>query len=191
MRMKIRHIGLVALLGACRSEQPAQRVPPGTDSAKIVARVTAGQGAEADSLLDATKEDSPDPMFTSRGDTLSDFDAVIIAADTSGTYALDVYSLNGVRYARIKRDVGRTADGYPIWSTRARSTFPVTNSPQAVVRGCRVADREDPFIFGIARIYAEVPDWHPTRTWKFDRGNETLREVPPTGTICSRMLREE
>jgi hypothetical protein len=191
MRMKIRHVGLVALLGACRSEQPAQGVPRATDSPKVVARDTAGLGAEADSVLDTTKEDSPDPMFTSRGDTLSDFDAVIIAADTSGTYALEVYSLNGVRYARIKRDVGRTADGYPIWSTRARSTFPITNSPQAVVRGCRIADHEDPFIFGIAAIYAEVPDWHPTRTWKFDRHNETLREVPPTGTICSRMLREE
>ncbi len=189
--MNIRHIWLATLLGACRSEQPTQRIPPVTQSVKVAARDTTGFGAEADSVLDTAKEDSPELMFTSRGDTLSDFDAVIIAAGTSGTYALEVYSLNGVRYARIKRDVGRTADGYPIWSTRARSTFPFTDSTQGVVRGCRVGDHEDPFVFGIAAIYADVPDWHPTRTWKFDRNNETLRKVPPTGTICSRMLREE
>ena len=54
-----------------------------------------------------------------------------------------------------------------------------------------MGDHEDPFIFGIAAIYAHVPDWHPTRMWKFDRNSEIIGEVSPAGTICSRMMREE
>ncbi len=191
MRTKIRPFCLITLFCACRSEQPAQRIVPPTQSAKAMARDTAGLAAEADSVLDTAREDSPGVMFTSRGDTLSGFDGVIVAADSSGTYALEVYSLNGVRYARIKRAVGRTPDGYPVWSTRARSLFPLTTATQSVVRGCRIGGNEDPFIFGVAPIHADVPDWHPTRMWKFDRNSETISEVSPAGTICSRMLREE
>ena len=142
-------------------------------------------------MLDRRTEDSPEVMFTSRGDTLSNLDAVIVVADSSGTYALEVYSLNSVPYLRVKRDIGRTDDGRPIWSTRARSLFAPIDSTQAAVRGCRIGEHEDPFILGIAPIYKDVPDWRPTRTWRFDRGTEALREITPAGTICSLLMRGE
>ena len=191
MRMKIRLFYMAAVCFACRSEQPPQSVPAVTQSTKAIARDTVGLATEADSVLDSAREGSPDPMFTSRGDTVSDFDGVIIGVDSSGTYALEVYSLNGVRFARIKRAMGRTSDGYLTWSTRARSLFPFTDSTQAVVRGCQIGGRENPFVFGVAAIYAQVPDWHPTRTWRFDPQTETISEVPAAGATCARMLREE
>ena len=112
-----------------------------------VARDTVGSGVEADSILDAMREDSPKTVATSNRDTLDLKGGVGFGNDTVHAYALQVYSWNGAGFVRIKRIVTFKSDGYPQWSTSIRTVIPpIADSGQAVVLQCQAANKEDPFV---------------------------------------------
>jgi hypothetical protein len=191
--MRPSYVWLSIFLLACKAEKNVKSDLPASSTPQVsVSRDTTGLGAQVDSVLDSVREGGPDTLITARGDTVTDFDGVIIAgSDSAGWYALDVYSVNHARYARLTKSVGQTADGSMTWSTQARTPFPSTDSTQTVVRECRQGDSTKPYVFGIAAIYAKVPDWHPVRAWHFDPETQTLKEIPAAGLVCARMLREE
>src|ERR1700676_3843179 len=112
--MRTSCVWLAIALLACNSKKDVKSDQPASSTPVVsVSKDTAGLGAEVDSALDRVREGSPDTLITARGDTLTDFDGVIIGgSDSTGWFALDVYSVNNTRYARIKKSVGRTADGY-------------------------------------------------------------------------------
>jgi hypothetical protein len=191
--MKASYLWLSIFLLACRAEKNVKSDLSASSTPQLsVSRDTTGLGVQADSVLDSVREGGPETLITAHGDTVTDFEGVIIAgSDSAGWYALDVYSVNHARYARIKKSVVRTADGFTTWSSQARAPFPSTDSTQTVVRECRQGDRANPYVFGIAAVYAKVPDWHPVRAWHFDPETKTLNEIPAAGFVCARMLREE
>lgn len=191
--MKASYLYLSIFLLGCKTEKNVKSDLSASSTAQLsVSRDTTGLGAQVDSVLDNVREGGPDTLITARGDTVTAFDGVIIAgSDSGGWYALDVYSVNHARYASVKKSVGRSASGFTTWATQARAPFPATDSTQTVVRECRQGDSTDPYVFGIAAVYAEVPDWHPVRAWRFDAETKTLKEIPAAGLVCARMLREE
>lgn len=191
--MRPYYLWLGTFLLACKAEKNLKSDVPASSTPQLsVSQDTTGLGVQVDSALDSVREGGPDTLVTARGDTVTDFDGVIIAgSDSAGWYALDIYSVNHARYARVKKSIGRTADGFMTWSSQARAPFPSNDSTQTVVRECRRGDSTDPYVFGIAAVYARVPDWHPVRAWHFDPEIEMLKEIPPAGWVCARMLREE
>jgi hypothetical protein len=190
--MKSTFVLCLSLLVACRSERPAQS--PRADSSQAqadspasVAKDTAGSGVQADSILDAMREDSPKTVATPHGDTLDLKGGVGFGNDTVHAYGLEVYSWNGTGFVRIKRIVTFKADGYPKWSTSIRTVIPpIADSGQAVVLHCQVADKEDPFVFG--SVFDGAYPWRPRHAWRFDPTSATLREIATTDVKCSHML---
>jgi hypothetical protein len=191
--MRASYFWLSIFLLGCKAEKNVKSDLSASSTAELsVSRDTTGLGAQVDSVLDSVREGGPNTLITAHDDTVTDFDGVILAgSDSAGWYALDVYSVNHARYARVKKNVGRTADGFMTWSTQARALFPSTDSTQTVVRECRQGDSTNPYVFGIAAVYAKVPDWHPVRAWRFDAETKTVKEIPAAGLVCARMLREE
>jgi hypothetical protein len=191
--MRASYLWLSIFLLGCKAEKNMKSDLSASSTPQLsVSQDTTGLGVRVDSALDSVREGGPDTLITAHGDTVTDFDGVIIAgSDSAGWYALDVYSVNHARYARVKKSIGRTADGFMTWSSQARAPFPSTDSTQTVVRECRHGDSTNPYVFGIAAVYTEVPDWHPVRAWHFEPETKTLKEIPVAGLICARMLREE
>ncbi len=191
--MRASYLWLGIFLLACKAEKNVKADLSASSTPQLsVSQDTTGLGVQVDSALDSVREGGPDTLITAHGDTVTDFDGVIIAgSDSAGWYALDIYSVNHARYARVKKSIGRTADGFMTWSSQARVPFPSTDSTHTVVRECRRGDSTDSYVFGIAAVYAKVPDWHPVRAWHFDTETGTLKETPPAGLVCARMLREE
>ena len=181
-----------SFLVACRSEPPAQSPPAHSPRAQVdspvsVTKDTAGSGVQADSILDAMREGSPKTVATRHGDTLDLKGGVGFGNDTLHAYALEVYSWNGAGFVRIKRIVTFKADGYPQWSTSIRTVIPpVTDSGQAVVLQCQVANKDDPFVFG--SVFDGTYPWHPRHAWRLDTTNVALREIATTDVKCSHML---
>jgi hypothetical protein len=190
--MKFTFVLCLSLLVACRSERPAQSPralssQDQVDSTVSVTKDTAGSGVQADSILDAMREDSPKTVATPHGDTLDLKGGVGFGNDTLHAYALEVYSWNGAGFVRIKRIVTFKADGYPKWSTSLRTVVPpIADSGQAVVLQCKVVDKEDPFVFG--SVLDGTYPWRPRHAWRFDTTSAMLREIAPTDMKCSRML---
>lgn len=190
--MRFASVGCLLLLMGCRSEPPV-RSPSGqsrraqVDSSHPIPRDTAGSGVRADSLLDAIGEFDPKFVVTPHGDTL-DLKAVAgFGNDTLHAYAIEVYSLNGSGFVRIKRIVTFKADGYPQYSTSVRTVLrPVADSGQTVVLRCQVANKDDPFIFGSV-LEGSYP-WQPRHAWRFDATSAALREIATTDVKCLAML---
>ena len=191
--MRASYLWLGIFFLACKAEKNVKPDLSASSTPQLsVSRDTTGLGVRVDSALDSMREGGPDTLITAHDDTVTAFDGAIIAgSDSAGWYALDVYSVNHARYARVKKSVGRTADGFMTWSTQARTPFPSTDSTQTVVRECRHGDSTNPYVFGIAAVYAKVPAWHPARAWHFVPETRALNEIPAAGLACARMLREE
>jgi hypothetical protein len=190
--MKFIFVLCLSLLAACRSEPPAQSSPAHSSQAQLdtsvsVTKDTAGSGVQADSILDAMREDSPKTVATPRGDTLDLKGGVGFGNDTLRAYALEVYSWNGAGFVRIKRIVTFKADGYPKWSTSTRTFIPaIADSGQAVVLQCQLVNKEDPFVFG--SVFDGTYPWRPRHAWRFDTTSAILREIETKHVKCSHML---
>lgn len=178
------------LLIACRPETRSRAA----DSAQVqsetpspVLKDTAGSGLEVDSVLDAMREGSPTTLTTYRGDTVESQGGVGFGGDTVHAYALEVYRWNGGRFLRIKRLASFKPDGSPHWTTSLRtSVAPVADSGQWVVLQCRVANSNDPWVFG--SVFGGSAPWQPRHAWRFDTTAVALHEIPTTAVTCSHML---
>ena len=195
--MRFHLLLLLTIVLGCRSERSSQTEytqTKHTDSQSVVvqARDTVGSGAAADALLDSLGRRSPDSegspfdIATTTGDTLGVKGGEGLGNDTLHPYVMELYSWNGLSFVRIKRAADFRADGYPRWSTLARTVIPPVDSGQSVLLNCRVDKKDDPFVFGTALI--AISRSSIAHAWRFDTTSVKLQEIVAANVKCSHLL---
>jgi hypothetical protein len=142
--------------------------------------------APEDSILD---EGGWPNVVLPNGDTIKLLDGAMMDAGASKVYGFDRYRKNSTQYLRIQRIVGYKPPGnldFPVWLTRARLRLPPMDSTDVVTEGlCRINGKSDPSILAIAAKVGDSVHFHARHAWRFDRGTETLREIPTAGVTCA------
>jgi hypothetical protein len=180
---RLEAIALMFALIGCRGDVMPKDSTAVRDSSTVKNATTGAVNplAYEDSVLDALLPDRS--AVTRSGDTL----VYVGGGMLDENYGAAEYKKNGARYVRIAQLLGNKPDGWPIWSTRARTILPPMDSTQALLFGgmCGINDKSDPYVLAIpapGRVDAVYRDIR--HAWRFDRETETLREIPTANVVC-------
>jgi hypothetical protein len=96
------------------------------------------------------------------------------------------YRKDGVTYASIEQEIGKKANGQPLWSAVSRVALPPMDSTQHLMHSglCGIDYKSDSYVLAIVGIGGDSVYRNIRKAWRFDRGARTLREIPTTNVVC-------